>query len=67
MLDRSQTHAPMDKNFIQVFSELNILKDKLVLSNTIMENVTYIYRKAVERELVQGRTISGIIAASVYA
>ena len=68
MLDRrSQTHAPIDKNFIQAFSELNRLKDKLVLSNTIMEKAAYIYRKAVERELVKGRTISGMIAAALYA
>ena len=68
MLDRrSQTYAPIDKNFIQAFSELNRLKEKLVLSNTIMEKAAYIYRKAVERELVQGRTISGMIAAALYA
>jgi transcription initiation factor TFIIB len=68
MLDRrSQTHAPIDKNFIQAFSELNRLKEKLVLSNTIMEKAAYIYRKAVERKLVQGRTISGMIAAALYA
>jgi len=68
MLDRrSQTHAPIDKNFIQAFSELNRLKDKLALSNTIMEKAAYIYRKAVERKLVQGRTISGMIAAALYA
>jgi len=68
MLDRrSQIHASVDKNFIQAFSELNRLKDKLVLSNTIMEKAAYIYRKAVERELVQGRTISGMIAAALYA
>ena len=68
MLDRrSQVHAPIDKNFIQAFSELNRLKEKLVLSNVIMEKAAYIYRKAIERELVRGRTISGMIAAALYA
>jgi len=64
---RSQTSAPIDRNFIQAFSELNRLKEKLVLSNAIMEKAAYIYRKAIERELVRGRTISGMIAASLYA
>jgi transcription initiation factor TFIIB len=64
---RSQTQAPSDRNFMTAFSELNRLKDKLALSNTIMERGAYIYRKAVERNLVRGRTISGMIAASLYA
>ena len=32
-----------------------------------MEKAAHIYRKAVERELVRGRTISGMIAAALYA
>ena len=68
MLDRrSLAHASIDKNFIQAFNELNGLKDKLALSNTIMEKAAYIYRKAVEKKLVRGRSISSMIAASLYA
>ncbi len=64
---RSQTQAPVNRNFITAFSELNRLKDKLALSNTIMERAAYIYRKVVEINLVRGRTISGMIAAALYA
>ena len=64
---RSKTYASVDKNLVQAFSELNGLKDKLALSNTIMENTAYIYRKAVERKLVRGRTISAMITAALYA
>ena len=68
MLDmQSQTRASIDRNFIRAFGKLNCLKDKLALSNTIMENAAYIYRKAVERQLVRGRTISAMIAAALYA
>ena len=68
MLDmRSKTHASIDKNFIQAFSELNRLKDKLALSNAIMEKAAYIYRKAIEKQLTRGRTISGMISAALYA
>jgi len=64
---RSQTQAPVNRNFITAFSELNRLKDKLALSNTIMERAAYIYRKVVEINLVRGRSISGMIAAALYA
>ena len=58
-LDRqSQSHAPANRNFIKAFGELYGLKDKLVLSNAIIEKAAYIYRKSVERELVRGRTNS---------
>ena len=68
MLDRqSQTRASIDRNFIKAFTKLNGLKHKLVLSNEIIEEAAYIYRKAVERRLVRGRSISAMIAASLYA
>ncbi|MFQ5782002.1 MAG: transcription initiation factor IIB family protein [Nitrosopumilus sp.] len=64
---RSLTHASINKNFIQAFNELSGLKDKLALSNSIMEKAAYIYRKVVEKKLVRGRTISSMMAASLYA
>jgi transcription initiation factor TFIIB len=64
---RSKVRSSTDKNLIQAFSELNGLKDKLALSNAIMEKTAYIYRKAVERKLVHGRSISAMIAAALYA
>ena len=51
---------------MRAFNELNILKDKLALSNAIVEKAAYIYRKIQQRGLIRGRTISGIIAAAVY-
>ena len=64
---RSQTQAPGDRNFITAFSELNKLKDKLTLSNAIIERAAYIYRKAIEKKLTRGRTISAMITAALYA
>jgi transcription initiation factor TFIIB len=49
------------------FDELDILKDKLALSNAVVEKAAYIYRKAQAGGLVKGRTISALLAASVYA
>ena len=59
---RSQVHEPVDRNFRQAFSELNRLKDKLAISDSVMEKAAYIYRKALEKGLVRGRSISALIA-----
>jgi transcription initiation factor TFIIB len=64
---RSQAHEPMDRNLRQAFSELDRLSDKLAVSDAVVEKAAYIYRKALERGLVRGRSISAIIAASLYA
>jgi transcription initiation factor TFIIB len=64
---RSQASKPVDRNLRQAFSELNKLKDKLVISANVLEKAAYIYRKALERKLVRGRSVSAMIAASLYA
>ena len=64
---RSQVHEPVDRNFRQAFSELDRLKDKLALSDAVIEKTAYIYRKALDKGLVRGRSIPGLIAAALYA
>ena len=64
---RAYIHSSSDRNLIQAFNELNIMKDKLALSDAIVEKSAYIYRKAQTRGLVRGRTTSGIMAAAIYA
>jgi transcription initiation factor TFIIB len=63
---RTQTHSPTDRSLKQAFSQLDVLKDKLGLPDTVVEKAAYIYRKAQERQLVRGRTVSGILAAAIY-
>jgi transcription initiation factor TFIIB len=63
---RTQAYTPTDRNLRQAFSELERLKDKLGLSDVIIEKTAYIYRKAQERGLVRGRTISSVLAAAIY-
>ena len=65
--NRSQVHEPVDRNFRQAFSELDRLKTKLALSDTVIEKTAYIYRKALDKGLIRGRSIPGLIAASLYA
>lgn len=64
---RSQVHEPADRNLRQAFSELDRLADKLNVSDAVIERAAYIYRKALEKGLVRGRSISALIAAALYA
>ncbi len=64
---RSQVHEPLDRNFRQAFSELDRLKDKLSVGENVIEKAAYIYRKALEKGLVRGRSISALVAAALYA
>ena len=65
--NRSQVHEPADRNFRQAFSELDRLKDKIVVGDSVIEKAAYIYRKAVEKGVVRGRSISALIASALYA
>lgn len=64
---RSQAHSSADRNLRQALNEMAKLKDKLALTNAVIEKAAYIYRKAMERKLVRGRSIQGLVAACLYA
>jgi transcription initiation factor TFIIB len=63
---RTRVHAPGNRSLIQAFSELERLKDKLGLSDAIVQKTAYIYRKAQEKQLARGRSLSSILAAATY-
>ena len=64
---RSQANEPIDRNLRHALSELGSMKDKLALSDPVVEKAAYIYRKALEKKLVRGRSITALMAASLYA
>lgn len=63
---RSRVRASGQRNLMRAFSELDRLKDKLGLSDAIVQKTAYIYRKAEEKRLIRGRSISSILAAAIY-
>jgi transcription initiation factor TFIIB len=63
---RTRALAGGHRNLMQAFSELERLKDKLGLSDAIVQKTAYIYRKAQEKRLSRGRSVSSIIAAATY-
>jgi transcription initiation factor TFIIB len=64
---RSKLHTPKQRNLILAMNFLSRLSDKLKLSDVVIENAAYIYRKALDSKLIKGRSISGMVSASVYA
>jgi len=64
---RSQSNISEDRNLKQALSELDRLKDKLAISSSVLEKAAYLYRKAMDKKLVRGRSISAMITASLYA
>ncbi len=64
---RSQMHKSSDRNFRFAFNELSKLKDKLGLSESTIEKTAYIYRKAVDKGIIRGRSIPSLLGASIYA
>jgi transcription initiation factor TFIIB len=63
---RTQAYTPTDRNLRQAFEHLDMLKDKLGLSDAIIEKTAYVYRKAQVNGMVRGRTINSVLAASLY-
>jgi transcription initiation factor TFIIB len=64
---RTHIHTSADRNLVQAFNELDILKDKLALPDAVVQKSAYIYRKAQHKGLSRGRTTSGLMAAAIYA
>jgi transcription initiation factor TFIIB len=64
---RSRVHSSADRNLAQAMSELERLSDKLYMSQGTKEKAAVIYRKALDKGLVRGRSIATIMTASLYA
>ena len=58
--------AANDRSLKQALPALEHLKVSLALPETIVEKSAYFYRKAARINLIKGRTVSSILAASVY-
>ena len=64
---RSQAHTSSERNLRQALNEMSKLKDKLALTDLVIEKSAYIYRKSLEKKLVKGRSIQGLVGACMYA
>ena len=64
---RSKLRSTSNRNLMIALMEIGKLKEKMSLSDTIVERSAYFYRKAIEKKLIRGRTVRGVVGACVYA
>ena len=63
---RSKVSSSSDRNLAYALSELTKAAFKLNLPRNVIETAAFIYRQAVKKRLVRGRSIRGVTAASLY-
>jgi len=63
---RSQTKNSSKRNLRTALFEMEKLKEKLCLSDAIMERSAFLYRKAAKAQLIRGRSIKGVVGACMY-
>src|SRR3970040_945399 len=56
-----------ERNLAFALSELDRMASALGLSQNVRETAAVVYRKAVDKNLIRGRSIEGVAAASLYA
>jgi len=64
---RSRMQAPNIRNLMKAMSELEMLSERLHIPSFIQEMAAVIYRKALNANLIQGRSIAAVVAAALYA
>ena len=64
---RTQAHTSSERNLRQALNEMDKIKDKLALTDALIEKAAYIYRKAMAKKLIRGRSIHGLVGACIYA
>ena len=64
---RSRMQVPDSRNLMQAMGELGRLSEKLHISSFVQEMAAVIYRKALNADLIRGRSIAAVAAAALYA
>ena len=64
---RSKLNESRMRHLSRAMVEMNILADDLHIPQNVRERAAIIYRTALKKDLVKGRSIAGFVAASLYA
>ena len=65
--NRTHTKNSADRNLKVALQEFDKVQSRLGLSDPVIERASLFYRKAIERNLIRGRTVKSIAAACLYA
>jgi transcription initiation factor TFIIB len=63
----SSNNRSYHRNLKNAFAILSNIKDKLSLSDALIEKSAYNYRKALDKHIIKGRSIRALVVAAVYA
>jgi transcription initiation factor TFIIB len=64
--NRSKRHTSQDRNLAKAMIELQRLSEKLDIPPSVQKTAALFYRRALRRDLIRGRSIASIVAASLY-
>jgi transcription initiation factor TFIIB len=64
---RSQTSDPQERNLKHALGEIERMASALGLPQSTRETASVIYRRALDEDLLRGRSIEGMSTAAVYA
>jgi transcription initiation factor TFIIB len=65
--ERFRTRDHKDRNLKQALGEIDRMGSALGLGESVRETASVIYRRALEEDLLPGRSIEGVASACVYA
>jgi transcription initiation factor TFIIB len=63
---RTSSNDSAQRNLTHALSEMNRIANKLNLPKNTTETAAMIYRKAINKQLIRGRTIQSVVAAALY-
>lgn len=64
---RIRVGSASERNLASALSELDRISSDMGLSRNVREAAAMVYRRAVEKNLIRGRSIEGVTAAAIYA
>lgn len=63
---RSRTSSSFERNMESALVEMSKLAGKMGLSKAVREEAAIMYRRALQKDLVRGRSIENMVAAALY-
>ncbi|KXB02509.1 transcription initiation factor IIB [candidate division MSBL1 archaeon SCGC-AAA261F17] len=64
---RARISDAMERNLAFALSEMDRMASQLGLPRNVRETASIIYRDAVQKQLIRGRSIEGVVSAAIYA
>jgi len=63
---RGKVSDSVQRNLSQALNEMSKISNKLNLPRNVIETSSMIYRRAIQKKLIRGRTIQSVVVATIY-